>query len=695
MTKQCLIIATTVFACLAHGEGARFTSIGDLSRCRATFLPDEERFSVTGQVISVFHRDGRRTVSLTDGESVVSMTDCSAAERGCIGDIVSVSGKVVRNPQLKDNGMTAFALDVVGHARLPAACPVDWSSLFSSQDAISGFISVRGVITSARRDDLDVHWNWLTLRGFAHSMPVAATEEGYPLDGLERLVDAEVELRGYINNVSSVFAKNHLSLLGTNGISVVGRPGDPFAAPPLGRGDPRHRQTVRGEVRAVGAKRLFVQAEASLPMPRDFIAVHLGGDRPDILPGDIVTVSGFRNLASASPQLVNAVVRREGRGAAADEKPIDVAIEDLFTSPLGLRQVRQDWHGKLIRVSGTVVTTPGESSATGVMRLRKGSLTVEVQVSEISESECGDVEEGCVASVTGVCIVELEELDELSAYPIFRRTLVLPRTAGDICVTARRPWWTTRRLIAVIALLCALLSGAMAWNKALKKRARFHAEALFMERMAHARAEVKVEVRTRLAVELHDSISQSLTGIALQLDSAERANQPPNAGVARFLGLARQMLGSCRRELQSCLLDLRSRTFEEKDLSEAIRRTVSPLSEGADVAVRFNVPRERLSDMTVHTILKIIRELVVNAIRHGRAARVRIAGEMEGDEIRFSVRDDGVGFDPLAAPGPGEGHFGLQGIRERIRDFCGDVLVESSPSHGAKVTVTMNATMER
>ena len=66
---------------------------------------------------------------------------------------------------------------------------------------------------------------------------------------------------------------------------------------------------------------------------------------------------------------------------------------------------------------------------------------------------------------------------------------------------------------------------------------------------------------------------------------------------------------------------------------------------------------------------------------------------MDGEEIRFSVRDDGTGFDPGSAPGPGQGHFGLQGIRERIRDFDGGVVVESSPAHGTKVVVMMKTTM--
>ena len=152
---------------------------------------------------------------------------------------------------------------------------------------------------------------------------------------------------------------------------------------------------------------------------------------------------------------------------------------------------------------------------------------------------------------------------------------------------------------------------------------------------------------------------------------------------------AKTMLTACRGELRRCLWDLRSRTFEEKDMTEAIERTLKPHSVGAKIAVRFNVPREKLDDSTTHTILRVVRELVVNAIRHGRATDVKIAGECHGDTISFSVADNGCGFDPAAAPGPKEGHFGLLGVRERLKALHGTVAVESSPDRGTRVSVVI------
>ena len=95
----------------------------------------------------------------------------------------------------------------------------------------------------------------------------------------------------------------------------------------------------------------------------------------------------------------------------------------------------------------------------------------------------------------------------------------------------------------------------------------------------------------------------------------------------------------------------------------------------------------QLTDTTAHAVLNIARELTVNAVRHGHALRVRIAGEVKDGRVRFSVRDDGCGFDPSHAPGPSEGHFGLQGVKERINRLGGTLHIECAPGRGTEVTV--------
>ena len=73
-----------------------------------------------------------------------------------------------------------------------------------------------------------------------------------------------------------------------------------------------------------------------------------------------------------------------------------------------------------------------------------------------------------------------------------------------------------------------------------------------------------------------------------------------------------------------------------------------------------------MTDTTTHAVLCIIRELVANAIRHGSAKHIRVAGATDGGRLLISVADDGCGFDPKNHPGPRDGHFGLSGIQERL-----------------------------
>ena len=79
----------------------------------------------------------------------------------------------------------------------------------------------------------------------------------------------------------------------------------------------------------------------------------------------------------------------------------------------------------------------------------------------------------------------------------------------------------------------------------------------------------------------------------------------------------------------------------------------------------------------------------MNAIRHGGATTVKVAGERHDDTISFSVKDNGRGFDPEAAPGPEKGHFGLLGIRERLKEFGGEMSIESKPGHGTHITIRL------
>ncbi|MBQ2631109.1 MAG: ATP-binding protein, partial [Kiritimatiellae bacterium] len=152
---------------------------------------------------------------------------------------------------------------------------------------------------------------------------------------------------------------------------------------------------------------------------------------------------------------------------------------------------------------------------------------------------------------------------------------------------------------------------------------------------------------------------------------------------------AERMLLSCRTELKRCLWDLRNDALDVRNMSDAIQKALAPVKGNAILSVRFNVIRSNLDESTFHAVIRIVRELVSNAIQHGRASHVCVAGDLAGDALSFSVKDDGTGFDVATAPGPADGHFGLAGVSERVKRHNGRVQVESSPGKGTKINVKL------
>ena len=273
-------------------------------------------------------------------------------------------------------------------------------------------------------------------------------------------------------------------------------------------------------------------------------------------------------------------------------------------------------------------------------------------------------------------------------------TLVM-RTPADMRITARPPWWSTGRLLAAIGVLFAAMFAVLAWNVMLRRASERRGRELASEQVAHVESDLKVYERTRLAVELHDALSQNLAGISFEIDAAERLSLTDGRGAQRHLAAASRTLDSCRGELKNCLWDLRSNALEEPDMNAAILRTLAPHASEETLAVRFNVPRERFSDASAHAVLCIIRELVVNALRHGCATRILIAGNEEDGTLLFSVKDNGSGFDPKTAPGAHEGHYGLLGIQERVESFGGEFTIDSAPGRGCKATVSLQTPKDK
>ena len=327
------------------------------------------------------------------------------------------------------------------------------------------------------------------------------------------------------------------------------------------------------------------------------------------------------------------------------------------------------------------------------MALECGKYIIPVDANACPQALEG-IDIGCKIEVSGICLIEIDNWRPNAPFPHIEGFAVIVRTPEDVRILSHPPWWTPGRLLAVIGALLIALAGVFVWNRSLNRLAERRGRELTEETLARVTASLKVDERTRLAIELHDSLSQNLTGAALEIETTETLINDNTEQAHRRLGIAAKTLKSCREELRNCLWDLRNDALGEKTMDAAIRRTLAPHVRDIDLAVRFNVPRERLSDNTAHALLRIIRELVQNAIRHGHAKTIKIAGGLESDRLLFSVQDDGCGFDPENHPGVLQGHFGLQGIRERVKQFNGNLTIKSKSEKGTRVAISIKLTAD-
>jgi PAS domain S-box-containing protein len=216
-------------------------------------------------------------------------------------------------------------------------------------------------------------------------------------------------------------------------------------------------------------------------------------------------------------------------------------------------------------------------------------------------------------------------------------------------------------------------------------RAAQLAERRSRARTMRARFEARLSERNRLARELHDTLLQGFTGVSLQLLAATRSQRGPREdaeALEKVLTLAEHTLTDARR----AIFNLRS-PGTSVTLPDEVRGVVEETL--ANSRIRFSVdvtgrPRRVGSD-TRHTILRVVGEAAMNAVKHSGARHLRVQLEYTAAQVGVIITDDGSGFVPADGAAPIEGHYGLIGMRERAKRLGGSLQVRSAPGAGTTI----------
>ncbi|RBP42313.1 PAS domain S-box-containing protein [Roseimicrobium gellanilyticum] len=195
-----------------------------------------------------------------------------------------------------------------------------------------------------------------------------------------------------------------------------------------------------------------------------------------------------------------------------------------------------------------------------------------------------------------------------------------------------------------------------------------------------------VAERNRMARELHDTLSQGITGVLVQLEAAEDASarQLPEA-VQQHLKRARELARESLREARRSVHGMRSQALEQQSLCDALVRLFKSMTEGSPLHARFELRgtpwemRPRWED----NLLRMVQEVLTNTLRHAQATNFHARLSYTPERLRLQLHDNGRGFNTA------EGHdgFGLIGIRERVETMGGRIHIRSKARRGTSIGI--------
>ena len=188
--------------------------------------------------------------------------------------------------------------------------------------------------------------------------------------------------------------------------------------------------------------------------------------------------------------------------------------------------------------------------------------------------------------------------------------------------------------------------------------------------------------RAPLPRHTHDSVTQSITAIVLNLEAAGRGDRDisdsTRTGIDASLSVARAALIELRRSIWN----LRLGAGKVQSISEALNAVTGSLqSAGIACDIQVHGSADTLSDDLVAALLSIARESLSNVLRHAGADRAEVLVNIGEDSVVMAITDNGVG----ATLPPGPGSFGISGMRERAASFGGDITIHSVAGLGTRV----------
>jgi signal transduction histidine kinase len=224
---------------------------------------------------------------------------------------------------------------------------------------------------------------------------------------------------------------------------------------------------------------------------------------------------------------------------------------------------------------------------------------------------------------------------------------------------------------------------------------RFALQAAIAIDNAHLHAEVGdlavAKERLRIAHEMHDGLAQVLGYVNTKVQAANEYLRRGKSEEAKQQ--LRELADSAREaytDVRESIIGLRTLPNAEWSLADALREYFERWRGQSGVATEFSIdPDLRLRPAIELQLIRIIQEALTNVRKHAKASNARIEVQRDGEHLRVTISDDGIGFDVTMRPRGEFPRFGLTTMRERAESIGGALTIDSAPGRGTTITFSM------
>jgi signal transduction histidine kinase len=198
------------------------------------------------------------------------------------------------------------------------------------------------------------------------------------------------------------------------------------------------------------------------------------------------------------------------------------------------------------------------------------------------------------------------------------------------------------------------------------------------------------EEKVRLAREIHDDLGMALTAIKLNLQLIKKDCADQGQGFEEKLTTLVKLADKTLAAMRDKAFSMRPPALDDLGLVMVLDEMAKEFTRNTGIRVeRKTTGRYNSLPLEVETALyRCVQEALTNAARHSSAGQVDLKLSFSPSQVKVSIIDDGIGFDPVAG-GLASGHLGLKGIRERVALIDGKIDIKSSPGKGTAILITI------